>query len=281
MAGEWVKMRTNLLDDPRVVAMATALEQPETFIVGCLFALWSMADNHSETGALPRLTARAIDRRVGLSGFSLAASSVGWLELNDTGATIPRFHEHNGASAKARATTARRVLKHRDLSDCNGATVTDSDMSVTSPLTRRREEKKEKKRGEEEENAASPSPPPGPTQDQFLESWNAVSAFTACRGMTGDRLRHFQARSRDRDWSENWREALAKAAQSPFCLGQNDRGWRATVDWFLRPGTVTKILEGAYSGGPKSGPDAKPNDMRAKIDAALAAAEARKREGGQ
>jgi len=33
---------------------------------------------------------------------------------------------------------------------------------------------------------------------------------------------------------------------SPFLLGENDRGWRADIDWFLRPDSVTRILEGKY-----------------------------------
>jgi len=31
-------------------------------------------------------------------------------------------------------------------------------------------------------------------------------------------------------------------------LGENDRAWTATIDWFLRPDSVDKILEGQYLG---------------------------------
>ena len=40
--------------------------------------------------------------------------------------------------------------------------------------------------------------------------------------------------------------ALDRVRSSSFCRGQNDRGWRADLDWFLRPDTVTKLLEGKY-----------------------------------
>ena len=33
----------------------------------------------------------------------------------------------------------------------------------------------------------------------------------------------------------------------PFLVGDNDKGWRADLDWFLRPDSVTKILEGKYT----------------------------------
>lgn len=34
--------------------------------------------------------------------------------------------------------------------------------------------------------------------------------------------------------------------QSPFCCGQNDRGWVATFDWFLNPENILKVEEGKY-----------------------------------
>jgi hypothetical protein len=91
--------------------------------------------------------------------------------------------------------------------------------------------------------------PPGPClkAKDFLDAWNAVQGFVPARSLEGRRLRAFQARARDTDWLKDWRDALTRAARLPFCLGRNDRSWRATVDWFLRPDTVTKILEGAYN----------------------------------
>jgi hypothetical protein len=85
--------------------------------------------------------------------------------------------------------------------------------------------------------------------DEFLKAWNAVPHFRGCRKMTAARLKHFRARASDPSWSSSWREALDRAAASPFCRGENDRGWRADVDWFLRPDTATKILEGKYDAG--------------------------------
>ena len=39
------------------------------------------------------------------------------------------------------------------------------------------------------------------------------------------------------------REALAKVPLDPFRLGSNDRGWKANMDWFLRPRSVWTVLE--------------------------------------
>src|SRR5262245_13124497 len=91
-----------------------------------------------------------------------------------------------------------------------------------------------------------PQPRGAPSAAEFLTAWNQVPQFCHARALTGARGRYFQARARDADWVRDWREALGRAARSAFCGGANERGWRATVDWFLRPDTVTKILEGVY-----------------------------------
>ena len=87
----------------------------------------------------------------------------------------------------------------------------------------------------------------------FLEAWNACPHFSPARNLQGDRLTQFRARCREPDWLEHWREALVRAQQSTFCCGQR-QGWHATIDWFLRPDTVTRLLEGFYDDRRKQTP---------------------------
>lgn len=61
------------------------------------------------------------------------------------------------------------------------------------------------------------------------------------------------ARWKDSFWREHWQEALEVASSTPFLQGSNDRGWKMSFDWFLKPDSVAKILEGNYSGGSKQG----------------------------
>lgn len=61
------------------------------------------------------------------------------------------------------------------------------------------------------------------------------------------------SRWKDPFWREHWQEALEVASSSPFLQGANDRGWKMNFDWFLKPDSVAKILEGNYSGGNKQG----------------------------
>jgi hypothetical protein len=129
----WIKLRTNLWHDPRVAYVARVVGVAPATVVGALAIVWSWADEHSTDGVLRY---RAWDEINALAGvvddpmphgvprlqLADALRSVGWLEIADDGSPrIPRFEEHNGATAKQRAETARRVANHRSR---NGGTVT-------------------------------------------------------------------------------------------------------------------------------------------------------------
>jgi hypothetical protein len=113
MAGFWIKMRTNLRDDPKVLRIAANLKKDHRLVIGCLFELWAMADEHSRDGNLQGLNAAILDKRVGIVGFSQQLLTIGWIEFNEQGALVPRFEEHNGQSAKRRAEESARKASSR------------------------------------------------------------------------------------------------------------------------------------------------------------------------
>ena len=47
------------------------------------------------------------------------------------------------------------------------------------------------------------------------------------------------------------RDAFEKAEASPFLKGHNETGWKANLDWIIKPDHLTKIIEGFYDGRPK------------------------------
>lgn len=114
MAGDWIKMRGNLWDDPRVARLCDLTNQPEAAVIGSLYWLWSAADQHSEDGIMPGLTLRSIDRKTGVQGFGAAMIEIGWLADHPEGVRIVRFEEHNGSSAKRRCSESRRKMSARD-----------------------------------------------------------------------------------------------------------------------------------------------------------------------
>src|SRR5262249_49579605 len=89
---------------------------------------------------------------------------------------------------------------------------------------------------------AEPAPPPLTAQD-FRSLWNKHVPFSPCKEICGERLKAFRARARDPTWCARYREALELIPSSDFLCGVNDRGWKISIDWFLKPTSMTKILE--------------------------------------
>jgi hypothetical protein len=136
MAGEWIKVRTNLWDDPRIGQLCEITDQSEAAVIGGLYWLWATADEHSADGLLHGMTTRTIDRKTGVAGLGKALVTIGWLVESADGVTVARFDEHNGASAKQRAQTAKRVSNHKANAKVTQPALPESDDTVTDALPR-------------------------------------------------------------------------------------------------------------------------------------------------
>ena len=153
MAGDWIKMRGNLWDDPRVSRLCDLCDAGEAAIVGALYWLWATADQHTADGCLRGLSLAGIDRKTGVRGFGSALVTIGWLVEADDGVEVPRFDEHNGASAKRRAADAQRKANVRSVSALDADTErTDSGQHAPDCGAREREDKREE---------TPPTPSPG------------------------------------------------------------------------------------------------------------------------
>lgn len=108
MAGDWIKMRMDLQTHPKVVRIMSALRADKFRTIGGLHAVWCVFDAHSEDGILAGYTADAMDASIGWPGFAAAMQSVDWLDETPQGLTMPRFDNHNGKSAKRRASDTER-----------------------------------------------------------------------------------------------------------------------------------------------------------------------------
>ena len=114
---DWLKIRVNLPDDPVVAWLSRRLGRSPDEVLGKLLRFWAWADQNTHDGSLPGAALEDVDRLVRLKGFALALCEVpkgAWLERTDDGLAIPRFEQHNGASAKRRAMERDRMRATRD-----------------------------------------------------------------------------------------------------------------------------------------------------------------------
>ncbi len=118
MAGDWIKMREDLHEDPAVLWMAQELDvRPET-IVGMCHRFWGLVSRQTRDGCLrgPRLA--SLGNVLGLPGFPELLIRAGWLEYDDSNpempiTTIPQFERHLSESAKKRVLEAEKKRKQR------------------------------------------------------------------------------------------------------------------------------------------------------------------------
>jgi len=102
--------------------------------------------------------------------------------------------------------------------------------------------------------------------EAFRRRWNEFAekvGLPKAAVMTDDRRRKF--RTRWKEWGEGeaaWAflERVFKAIEGmPFYRGENDRGWRANVDWLLRKSnTALRLVEEFETGGGGAGKRYKP-----------------------
>jgi hypothetical protein len=153
MAGDWIKMRCNLWTHPKVLTLASALERTDcgqnapqcgalVRAIGALHGAWSVADQHADDDGRIDMTAESLDSVVYTPGFCRAMESIGWLTIGDGWLQFVNYQEHNGATAKRRATEAKRKSSVRKTSaSCPQNVRIDADQRREE---KRREETKKK-----------------------------------------------------------------------------------------------------------------------------------------
>jgi hypothetical protein len=124
--------------------------------------------------------------------------------------------------------------------------------------------------GEESEAKRNSSAPEGPPNDDASSGAEAATPWTGAhellqiyaeergalpeaRELTAERSTKCAERLRaigpraTPEFLRKFREAVRRAARTPFLCGTNERNWRATFDWLIaNDGNLRKVLEGRY-----------------------------------
>jgi hypothetical protein len=124
MAGDWIKMRTNLRTHPKVVRISSALQCDALRVIGALWAVWSIADEHAAVqngaGHLDGYSLSDMSSVISFPGFAEQMAVCGWIDECDEHAQnggkcliFKDFDTHNGKSAKSRAEDSERKRASR------------------------------------------------------------------------------------------------------------------------------------------------------------------------
>lgn len=82
-----------------------------------------------------------------------------------------------------------------------------------------------------------------------LEAWNALQnvGISPVTKISSSSKRYTNLKARIREYSlGDVLKAISYIPDSPWLLGQNNRGWMITFEWFVKPNNFPKVLEGQY-----------------------------------
>lgn len=108
---------------------------------------------------------------------------------------------------------------------------------------RSQEQEQEKEQEQEQDSVAAAR--------SLIGCWNdAITTLPKCEVESPDRIRAAKARIRERSDMAWWASAVRRIEASDFLTGRkpgkDHPNWRADIDWFLKPGTAGKVMEGKY-----------------------------------
>ena len=72
------------------------------------------------------------------------------------------------------------------------------------------------------------------------------NGLKAVKKLTEERAKRLRMRLTEHGGIPGWTEAVDRVRDSPFLLGDNDRGWIASFDFLTQKSSYWKILEGNY-----------------------------------
>ena len=91
---------------------------------------------------------------------------------------------------------------------------------------------------------------PAGEEDEVFEIWNSFNSLTKIAKISTERKAKAKTRLKDSFFREHWKAAISSIPNTPFLMGQNSKGWKADIDWFLKPESLTRIIEGKYISAP-------------------------------
>lgn len=80
--------------------------------------------------------------------------------------------------------------------------------------------------------------------NKIIDAYHTTS-FTKIKKLTDARKTHIQARIKEYD-EQCVIDVILKASKSDFLRGNNNKRWRADLDWLINPNNFVKVMEGKY-----------------------------------
>ena len=255
----WIRVASDLADSPKIGALARELRVNRDTAFARLVTLWGWVARHAPTGDLGSVPDSEVAHGAKWRGrperFVAGLQASGLMDHR----IIHDWERMNGRSL-AECSRVKLWKEKQRLQRQNDEAVT---RNVTQPITCIRNVTERNVTTTQQETAMSaaadaPAAPPLPgvvTDKEFEMAWNSqVANVPKIKVWTPGRAAKLRARFRDDFFRENWRAAISKIGTSAFAQGAGSTGWRLSVDFFLTPDGVVRIMEGKYDGNGTGAP---------------------------
>lgn len=144
MAGDWIPIDVTLPFKPELARLSFLLRRPIDECVGTLVRFWIWCQAHTSDGHLSGMDIAMIAAASHVSKRFLAGmENVGWLEITETGCTIPNFDRWLSRGAKRRLRETEKKRRYREQLSCPAV------VPLLSPCDRDKIGTTEEKRREE------------------------------------------------------------------------------------------------------------------------------------
>lgn len=274
MAGEWIAYDLALPGKPEVQELLDLTGDPVEVVVYRLLQLWGWASMHCEDGQARMTVPRLVRTCGGTEDFWRHVAAVGWLELDETAATVsvPGWDRRFSQAAKERAQKADRARAYEDKNPGRKTSAGRSGAQAPDdPALKRR--RREEMRGE--------YPPPPPREDAWKTLQAAWNAGPGRPWKPADPPDGLEERLAEAGWLSEALEAIPRLRECRYFRTP------PTLVQFVKAGFVRKVMGGQYDearqdrpGSPPADPPRRtlPPDFTAAVQATRAAVEAKRRE---
>lgn len=238
MAGEWIAYDLALPQKPEVQELIDTTGLPVQDVVFNLLNLWGWASMHCANGTA-RMTITRLVRTCGATeDFWNAVASVGWLEIDETAATVavPGWDRRFSQAAKSRAQQADRSRDYEERNPGRKRRPDGSDAPAPDDPT------PERRRGDEIRGEVLHHP--RDAWEKFRKAWNAGKGRKWTPSTPPD---GWKERLAEPGWLEVATEAVGRIGECRYFKTP------MTLIQFVKPGWAEKVLGGSFD-NPKGTP---------------------------
>lgn len=225
-----INIEDSIYKDTRFFKLAA--QHGKAKAIGLCVLAWDLAHRHYLKHPEGLVPISEWDREEELMFIEL----VGLAERKENGIYVKGSNEHCEYLTKRSASGKRGGLKSQENFRSKLKQIEQNQPSYSYSYSNSKEEE------EYTTNQASPS-----DTNFFLNLWNENrGGMPEVKALSTKRKKSCIARLKDNPSQAYWHEVITRMANSKFCCGENNQGWKADFDFLLKPDTHLKVLEGKY-----------------------------------